>query len=355
MASTRTNRWRLVASGAAALTLLVPSAAAADSLFDGVHAHRGGPNPRGEAVRPENSIEAFRAAHKLGADVIEIDVRLTADDVPVVMHDATLDRTTNCSGRLRHVTAATSARDCRIDTGGTAALIEPAEPPGASIPTLARTLAWAKRSGAVLNVQVKNTPKDPDYDRTPRFVHTALTAIEASGVDKRRILVQSFWPPNLDAAKARGFQTSLLRSRRSATISAIGVADRHGYTFVAPRWPTARAPGRFVRAARARRQAVLPYSVDSAAEMRRALNAGVRRFITNDVALAKQPRHQPACHRAYGRERRVRARYRQRLRAYRRADRGTARHRKVRKRVVSARRAATRAKKSRRATCAKFR
>jgi glycerophosphoryl diester phosphodiesterase len=358
---------RLIASGAAALALALPADVAAKSLFDGVHAHRGGPNPRGEAVRPENSIEAFRAALKQRADVIEIDVRLTADDVPVVIHDATLDRTTNCAGRVRRITAAALAERCHIDTVGTGSLIEPAEPPGARIPTLSRTLAWAKRADAVLNVQVKNTPNDPDYDRTPAFAETILAAIEASGIDKERVLVQSFWPPNLDAAKARGFPTSLLRSSHSATLRTIGVAAEHGYTFVTPGWPTARNPKQFVDSARKRSQRVLAYDINTAREITDAIDAGVDGLITDDVALAKAPRHQPACRRGIVRHSRARSRYRKKLRSYRRArsaaarkrKRGVrvraARQRKLQRRVTSARRAYKRAGRSKRATCARFR
>jgi glycerophosphoryl diester phosphodiesterase len=63
-------------------------------------AHRGA---SGEA--PENTIPAFELALRQGADAIELDVRLTADGVPVVLHDPTLDRTTSRQGFLRAVTA----------------------------------------------------------------------------------------------------------------------------------------------------------------------------------------------------------------------------------------------------------
>jgi glycerophosphoryl diester phosphodiesterase len=63
-------------------------------------AHRGA---SGEA--PENTIPAFELSLQQGADAIELDVRLTADAVPVVLHDPTLDRTTNYQGLLRTVTA----------------------------------------------------------------------------------------------------------------------------------------------------------------------------------------------------------------------------------------------------------
>ncbi len=58
-------------------------------------AHRGA-----SAWAPENTVAAFDAALEVNCRAIELDVRLTADGVPVVIHDETLDRTTNGSGRV---------------------------------------------------------------------------------------------------------------------------------------------------------------------------------------------------------------------------------------------------------------
>src|SRR5947208_14930169 len=60
-----------------------------------VIAHRGA-----SARAPENTPAAFRAALEDGADGVELDARLTADDVVVVMHDDDLARTTNGTGRV---------------------------------------------------------------------------------------------------------------------------------------------------------------------------------------------------------------------------------------------------------------
>ncbi len=61
----------------------------------GVCAHRGASN-----THPENTISAFKEAIRLGAQMIEFDVRRTADSVLVVLHDKTLDRITNGQGRV---------------------------------------------------------------------------------------------------------------------------------------------------------------------------------------------------------------------------------------------------------------
>jgi glycerophosphoryl diester phosphodiesterase len=99
-------------------------------------AHRGA---SGEA--PENTLPAFELAVQQGADAIELDVRLTADGVPVVLHDATLDRTTNFSGPLRAMPAdrlldIDAGADFTPDRGRT----YPFRGKGVQVPTLVEVL-----------------------------------------------------------------------------------------------------------------------------------------------------------------------------------------------------------------------
>ena len=72
---------------------------------------------RGNAAHaPENTIESFRQAVAIGVDALEMDVHLTADGHVVVIHDPTLDRTTNRSGRVERMTLAEVQR---ADAGAT--------------------------------------------------------------------------------------------------------------------------------------------------------------------------------------------------------------------------------------------
>lgn len=64
-----------------------------------VIAHRGG-----LSHAPENTLEAFRQASEIGADILEYDVFITADGELVVIHDDTVDRTTDGSGRVNDLT-----------------------------------------------------------------------------------------------------------------------------------------------------------------------------------------------------------------------------------------------------------
>lgn len=66
-----------------------------------VIAHRGGAD-----LWPENTLAAFRAARSLGVDGIELDVHASADGIPVVIHDSTVDRTTDGTGEVGAMTVA---------------------------------------------------------------------------------------------------------------------------------------------------------------------------------------------------------------------------------------------------------
>jgi glycerophosphoryl diester phosphodiesterase len=98
--------------------------------------HRGAPR-----VLPENTLASFRRALADGADGVELDVQRAADGVPVVIHDATLERTTNGRGP---VASHTSTELARLDAGA-----------GEGVPTLAAVAAWAAEAGAWLNVELK--------------------------------------------------------------------------------------------------------------------------------------------------------------------------------------------------------
>ena len=95
----------------------------------GLCAHRGA-----MATHPENTLAAFREAIRCGAHMIEFDVDLTRDKHLVVMHDATVDRTTNGSGRVSDLTLKEIKA---LDAGSWKA----PEYAGERIPTMAETLA----------------------------------------------------------------------------------------------------------------------------------------------------------------------------------------------------------------------
>jgi glycerophosphoryl diester phosphodiesterase len=122
---------------------------------------RGGPPliiaHRGAAAEvPENTLEAFELAWRQGADGIEFDVRLSSDDVPVVMHDPCLDRTTSGCGRIRNH-AAKALR--RLDAGSWFNERYPSKSRpqnvGLRIPLLAEVLEWVQERNCRAFVEIK--------------------------------------------------------------------------------------------------------------------------------------------------------------------------------------------------------
>jgi glycerophosphoryl diester phosphodiesterase len=126
-----------------------------------VIAHRGA-----SASAPENTLPAFELAVSQGADAFELDVRLTRDGAPVVIHDATLERTTSLTGPVRARTLAelrmADAGHWYTPDGGRTM---PCRGQGVRIPTLAEVL-WAFPAMPVL-IEVK----EPDVQHA---VHRVL-------------------------------------------------------------------------------------------------------------------------------------------------------------------------------------
>ena len=253
----------------AVLLALAPAALAAPVI----HAHRGGTVVNGTAKYPEESLTAYQQAAKHGF-VLEVDAKLSEDGVPVAIHDATLDRTTNCTGEVRTFTLAELAT-CRIDF--------PAGRP-ARIITIRSLLAYAKRSGAEVNLEIKNVPGDPDFDSTPAYANRVMDAVLASRIPRSQLLIQSFLPGNLDVARQRmpGVATSLL-SLQSINEPFLQVAADNNYEFISPEWPVT---ADYVRRAHGLGVDVAPFTLNSAADVRGAKRAKVDALITDDPLMA---------------------------------------------------------------------
>ncbi len=127
-------------------------------------AHRGAGK-----LAPENTLAAFRLGARHGYRMFECDVKLSADDVPFLMHDATLGRTTNGVRMLG--SAAGSTADANIGTSGTAGdhawqtlsqldagSWHSRTHAGEPLPTLANVAAFILRNNYFINIEIKPTP-----------------------------------------------------------------------------------------------------------------------------------------------------------------------------------------------------
>jgi glycerophosphoryl diester phosphodiesterase len=254
-----------------------------------IHGHRGA-----RAVRPENTMAAFACAAAVGADVLEMDVVVTRDGVPVVHHDLELDPL-KC--RMRDGRPAPAGRALRsmtlaevraLDCGATPHPDFPRQVavPGAGIPTLAEVLRWTAgrpvdAAGPLrLNIEAKSLPDRPDLAPDPAtFARLLVDAIRAAGLVDRATL-QSFDHrilPEVARLEPRLGRAALIADLPPDPVAAARAA---GATVLSPRFD-ALAP-EHVRAAHAAGLRVVPWTVNEPAAWARAIEAGVDGIITDD-------------------------------------------------------------------------
>jgi glycerophosphoryl diester phosphodiesterase len=242
-----------------------------------IAAHRGG-----SALWPENSLLAFQSAIALGSDLLELDVHQGRDGVVAVIHDATVERTTDGAGAVASMTAA-DLRRLRLRG-----------PDGAStperVPTLDEVLAAAAPSSVGLLIEVKEPAPAARYDGLEERV---LAAVAAAGL-QARATIMAFDPRVIARVQelAPRMRTTFLVGR--AAVERAGVRPE-----VSVDW--ARATGatdvgleftlldeQVVAAARAASLVLGVWTVNDEAAMRRMLALGVDVLTTDRPDLARR-------------------------------------------------------------------
>lgn len=148
---------------------------------------------RGAAIHaPENTLAGLRAAHALGADGVEFDVMLSRDGQAMLMHDETLERTTDGSGPV-------AARDWREIAGLDAGAWFDAKFAGEPVPTLESALDLAASLGLMVNVEIK--PTAGSERQTGALVAAQVAAL---------------WPAAAPAPLLSSFQEASLAAARDA-------------------------------------------------------------------------------------------------------------------------------------------
>ena len=226
-------------------------------------AHRGA-----SSAAPPNTLAAFEKAVELGADGIEFDVHLSADGVPVVIHDFTVDGTTDGSGRVAEMTLAQLEQ---LDAGSS---FDPAFA-GERIPTLVQVLETCGNR-LLLNIELKDLSlRDSGLERA------VIAQVEQRGLGNR-VILSSFNPFSLRRAKkiAPRIPVGLLYAPN------LPLPLRRAW--LAPLFPhEARHPehtmvdARYLAWARRHGYQVNTWTVDDPDEMRRLIALGVDSIITN--------------------------------------------------------------------------
>ncbi len=161
---------------------------------------------RGKSTAPENTIEALKEAYKDGIRAFEVDIQVTSDGVPVLLHDATIDRTSNGTGYIKHLTY-DEAVQYDYNAGK-------AEYKNITLPKLADFLQWCKKNDCLCELDVAdrgftfneinaiyNTVKAADALDSAIFTATPKELNQYMLINENLIIsVSAIW--NIDDAKS---------------------------------------------------------------------------------------------------------------------------------------------------------
>ncbi|MEM2339697.1 MAG: glycerophosphodiester phosphodiesterase family protein [Nitrososphaerales archaeon] len=211
-------------------------------------AHRGA-----SAYEPENTLRAIKRAMDLGADMVEIDVRATKDNHIIVMHDETVDRTTNGKGYVKDMTL----KELKMLNAGL----------GESIPTLQEVIQFIKgRAKLVIEIKVLGIEKK------------VLEIINQNEmIDK--VLITSFYHPILKSIKEINpkVQTGAIISSRPIKPAQLALDAKANallprYIYVDPE---------MIDDTHKHGLVIYPWTVDTINEIKKLIKMGVDGIVTN--------------------------------------------------------------------------
>ncbi|HLF73678.1 MAG TPA: glycerophosphodiester phosphodiesterase family protein [Anaerolineales bacterium] len=239
-----------------------------------IFAHRGA-----SAHAPENTLAAFELALAQGADGIELDVKLSADGQVIVIHDATVDRTTDGHGRVKDM----PLKELRaLDAGSSFA----GNYRGEKVPTLEEVFeTLGKRTFINVELTNYNTPRD-------HLVESVCMLVRRFGL-QGRVLFSSFFASNLSMARVllpevpRGLLA--LNGLLGAWARSFGFAFGK-YQALHPNLKDV-TPQQVQRVHRLQRR-VYVWTVNTAEDMRGLFDWGVDGIFTDDPQLALRARRE---------------------------------------------------------------
>ncbi len=137
---------------------------------------------------PENTMLAFKKAYESGADGVELDVQLSKDGVPVIIHDSTVDRTTNGSGKISDL----SLKEIRfLNAAATFTEFEKQ-----TIPTLEEYFEWVQDKLFVTNIEMKT------YENEYEGIEQKVVQLLQQYKMEEKIIVSSFNYQTIERIKA---------------------------------------------------------------------------------------------------------------------------------------------------------
>ncbi|HET8958749.1 MAG TPA: glycerophosphodiester phosphodiesterase family protein [Microcella sp.] len=237
----------------------------AQALNDGVPltaAHRGDP-----VAAPENTVPAIRAAINGGADIVEFDLQLTRDGHAVVMHDDTVDRTTDGEGRVsRHTLDEIRALDAGSWFGDAWR--------GTRVPTAEEALSPFRDVDTTALVEFKGTWSDDD-------IAPVLELIDRFGIADRTV-VASFEARTMLALKRLAPELQRALTMQVLPASPLGLVSAYDATLVVTSMRSVELSPRMVGQLQRAGITVIVYTLNSQTFWRQARVAGVDAIVTDD-------------------------------------------------------------------------
>jgi glycerophosphoryl diester phosphodiesterase len=241
-------------------------------------AHRGA-----SAYAPEHTLAAYRLGERMKGDYIEIDVQMTKDGHLIVMHDETVDRTTNGSGRVKDLTLAEIKA---LDAGSwfNEAYPEYAKPEyaGLRVPTLEEVIREF-RKGSRYYIETKSPELYPGMEEKLLEILDRYGLTHKEALKKRQVIIQSFSRESLLKVHRLNPDIPLVQlydAEASGSITDEELRTVKEYAIgIGPNYR--RIDREVVRRAHRHGLAVNPYTVNSKEEMRRLIGWGVDGIITN--------------------------------------------------------------------------
>jgi glycerophosphoryl diester phosphodiesterase len=188
---------------------------------------------RGASARlPDNTLEAFAAAFDDGADVVEADIRLTADAIAVAIHDPDVSRATGGTGLVCELTLS-QIREMEPSPGTSTTL---------RVPTLEEIVVLATGRGGLM-LEIKNIPGQPGFD--PVHEGAADAAVDALESFEGPALVASFNPRSIERCLARSdrISTGFLSTAAMDPAAALRYVVDVGHAWVMPQVRALRGAG----------------------------------------------------------------------------------------------------------------
>ncbi|MBX3037704.1 MAG: glycerophosphodiester phosphodiesterase [Anaerolineales bacterium] len=240
-----------------------------------VIAHQGG-----DGIAPGNTMLAFQNAVDIGVDVLEMDLHITKDDVLVLIHDETIDRTTNGSGEVESMTLDEIKQyDAGYDWSNDNNATFPFRGQGITIPTLEEVFTAFPQMK--MTIEIKKSNKS--------MIQPFCDMIHAYNMQEK-IVVASFYDDKMKAFREACPEVATSSAKNETTVFVL-LSKVFLTGFYSPQFYSLQVPEEssgitvmtesFIRAAHERNLAVEPWTINDEETMRKFIEWGVDGIMTD--------------------------------------------------------------------------